>query len=194
MSTKALEKARFYNAPRQIDILDDRPVIRDFREAPTAPGQIGLPNGPGANRGGAGAGGVGDLGGGSGANTTIPGGGLPLQGGSGPAYRTAPGGLGTLPQSGFGGTNIPARGLGPRGILPGVNQSVVGKVMNQSKQVSQAAAANRAKALSVRGPSAGPTKPSAPSVNSYGGYGNSPTAYGSGNRTEQKVRGYLLNH
>lgn len=197
VSTKALEKTRFYNAPRQIDILDDRPVVRDFREGPESAGQIALPNGPGGGAaGGPGAGGVGDFGGGSGANTTIPGGGLHLPGGSSePGYRNAPAGMRSLPQSGFSGSNIPARGLGPRGILPsGVSTGVIGKIVNQNKRISQAQAANPARAMSVRGPSGGGKPSGGPSVANYGGYGNSPVSYGNSNRTDLKVRGYLLNH
>ncbi len=56
MSDKAMEKSRFYTAPREYQIIDDRPVVRDFREAPATGSQIGIPNGPG---GGPGAGGMG---------------------------------------------------------------------------------------------------------------------------------------
>ncbi len=46
INTKSLEKATFYNAPREIQIIDDRPVVRDFREAPTQDQGIELPPGP----------------------------------------------------------------------------------------------------------------------------------------------------
>ncbi len=52
-------------------------------------------------------------GGGSGPNATIPATGLPLSGGTGQAYRNAPIGMSSLPKSGFGGSNIPAGGMGP---------------------------------------------------------------------------------
>jgi len=189
MSKKALEKATFYNAPREYQILDDGPVIRDFREAPQTGGQIGLPNGPG---GGQGAGGIAGIGGGSGANQTIPSNGLPLTGGTGPGYRNAPIGMTSLPKSGFAGSNIPAGGMGPRGILPGVTMGVVGKVMNQNKPVPAPAAPMHG--VPLKGPPGGSSPgPAAPAVvTSYGGYGSHPTSYGNSTRTEQNVRGHLL--
>lgn len=115
----ATEKVRWYSAPRQIQILDDSPVVRDFREAPQASQDIQLPPGPGAGSGYSG-GGAGALGGDNGG--TIPAGGLPIGGGGGPGYRTSngPGGL-PLPKADFAHaqTNIPARGMGPKGPLPG---------------------------------------------------------------------------
>jgi hypothetical protein len=36
----------FYQAPREMQIIDDRPVIRDFREAPVMPEQVQLPPAP----------------------------------------------------------------------------------------------------------------------------------------------------
>ncbi len=189
MSDKAMEKSRFYTAPREYQIIDDRPVIRDFRDAPAAGGQIGIPNGPG---GGQGAGGMGGIGGGSGSNPTIPATGLPLTGGTGPGYRETPVGMSSLPKSGFGGSNIPSAGMGPRGILPGVSMGVVGKVMNQNKPVPTAAAPMRG--VSLKGPSGGRSAGSSapPTVTSYGGYGSHPTSYGNSSRTEQNVRGHLL--
>jgi hypothetical protein len=192
MSDKAMEKSHFYTAPREYQIIDDRPVVRDFREAPQTGGQIGIPDGPG---GGQGAGGMGGIGGGSGANPIIPSNGLPLTGGTGPAYKNAPIGMNSLPKSGFGatGSNIPAHGMGPRGILPGVSMGVVGKVMSQNKPVAAHAAPLHG--VSIKGPSVGGGKatPAAPTaVTSYGGYGSHPTSYGNSSRTEQNVRGHLL--
>jgi hypothetical protein len=188
MSDRALEKSRFYSAPREYQIVDERPLVRDFREAPANGGQISIPNGPG---GGQGAGGLAGIGGGSGANATIPSTGMPLGNGArDPGYRNAPSGMSTLPKSGFGASNIPSGGMGPRGILPGVKMGVVGNVMNQKKP----AAAAPIKAVSLKGPSGGgPAKSSAPvTTASYGGYGSHPTSYGNNSRSEQNVRGHLL--
>lgn len=190
VNSRALERSRFYTAPREFQIVDESPVIRDFREAPATGSQINLPNGPG---GGPGAGGSAGIGGGSGANATIPAGGMPLSGGASggnPAYRNAPVGMTSLPKSGFGGSNIPARGLGPRGILPGVTTGVVGKVMSQNKP---AVVHTPARATAFRGPSTGVIKHVAPpSATSYGGYNSHPVSYGNNSRTETNVRGHLL--
>lgn len=103
INEKARQKATFYNAPRQIQIIDERPLIHDFREAPQAPGMIQLPPGPGAYPGGAG--------GGAGGGQMSTGGALP--------YRTPSNPMGALPKSGFGQfSNIPARGMGPQNALP----------------------------------------------------------------------------
>lgn len=47
VNSKHLEKANWHNAPRQFQIIDDRPIIKDFREAPQASQQIDLPDGSG---------------------------------------------------------------------------------------------------------------------------------------------------
>jgi len=196
VNRKAIEHTTWHTAPREFQIVDDSPIIRDFREAPQNPGQIAMPPGPSANPGGGhGEGALGPLGGGA---PSIPAGGLPLQGGNGPGYRTNPSSipnLGTLPNArGFGGSNIPARGMGPRGLLPnGSSQNVIGKLMAQKKPVPVANAAAPARALSA--PAAKPmAAPAAPAVASYGG--NSIPHLGdfggNGNRTETFVRGSLL--
>src|SRR5438552_10740787 len=70
VNPKATGHARWYNAPHEIQIIDDRPVVRDFREAPQAPAGIQLPPGPNSGPGFSG-GGAGAMGGGDG-NGTIP--------------------------------------------------------------------------------------------------------------------------
>lgn len=196
INSRALEKATFYNAPREIQIIDDRPVVRDFREAPAQEQSISLPNGPGGGGGGQpGGGGAGALGNGGGP-VSIPGGGLHIPGvGTDPGYR-GPRGMGLpLPKSGFGrDTNIPARGMGPAGALPdGTNTNrLMGKMLNPSV---------------VKGVAAGPSRGMAPTTGkSNGNYGGPPIAtysggYGSGSgsgyggsasRTESQVRGSLL--
>lgn len=183
----ALEKARWHNAPREFQIIDDRPIIRDFREAPQESGTIELPPAPTGAGGGAGGGGAGALGG---APPSLPAGGLQL-GGPNQGFRSAPSGLGSLPKSGFGGTNIPARGFAPKGLPSGTSTNrLMGKMMPQGKGVGAGAPSGMA-------PSAGRSMGnySAPAAASYGGgYGTgSGSAFGgSASRTEAMVRGTLL--
>lgn len=191
---RKLDKTTFYSAPRQMQILDERPIIKDFREAPAAPQQIELPPGP-QGFGGGGGGGAGALQGGG------PGGGggsAPMQMG-GPVVqpRTSNGmvpSAGALPRSGFGPSNIPARGLGPKGPLAdGTNTNrLMGKMMTPPK--AQGASVGPARGMA---PSRGPTNGNynGPAVSSYsGGYGSGSGAGfgGSSSRTDTSVRGSLL--
>jgi hypothetical protein len=193
VNKKALEKSTFYSAPREIQILDERPVVKDFREAPENAGSIDIPPGPNAGSvGGHGGGALGPNGGAPGAN--IPAGGLQLPAGNSPTYREAPAALRTLPKSGFGGSNIPARGMGPRGLLPGITTGVVGKIMAQNKPTPTGEAAGPAKGMKANsGRTVGNT--AGPAAASYsGGYGTGagPNYGGSASRTETFVRGSLL--
>jgi hypothetical protein len=181
----SLEKTQWHHAPREFQIIDDRPIIRDFREAPSEAGTIEIPPGPQAM--GSGGGGGGAMGGAPG--SSLPSGGLQL-GGPNQGFRSAPAGMGSLPKSGFGGTNIPARGMGPRGALPGINQGVVGKMMGQNKGVGAGAPRGMS-------PSTGRSTGSynGPAVQSYsGGYGSGSGSGsgGSASRTDTMVRGTLL--
>jgi hypothetical protein len=188
IKTNALEKVHSYQAPREIQILDERPVVKDFREAPQAAGTIDLPPGPqgsGGGYGGPGAGAAGDPG------SSLPSGGLQL-GGPNQGYRSAPQELVPLPKSGFGGpSNIPARGLGPKGPLPGVTQGVLGKLLNAQKPTG--AGAGSPNGIGNRARSAGNTARPAPAAYS-GGYGQGSGSGFGGNssRTETMVRGSLL--
>ncbi len=189
-----LDKTHFYSAPRQMQILDERPIIKDFREAPSAPQQIELPPGP-QGYGGGGGGGAGALaGGGPGGGA----GGAPLQMG-GPVIQPRTSNpmmpsMGTLPKTGFGQTNIPARGMGPKGPLAdGTNTNrLMGKMMTPPK--SQGASAGPARGMAPsRGPSNG--NYAGPAVSSYsGGYGTGSGAGfgGASSRTDTSVRGSLL--
>src|SRR4029450_7946953 len=58
----SLEKTRWHNAPREFQIIDDRPIIRDFREAPAEAGTIELPPAPTGGGGGSGGGVGGSMG------------------------------------------------------------------------------------------------------------------------------------
>lgn len=197
VNRKAIERTTWHTAPREFQIVDDTPIIRDFREAPVNPGQIAMPPGPQAAPGGGhGAGAMGPMGGGP---PTLPAGGMQLPGdGRSPGYRTNPSSipnLGTLPKTGFGGSNIPARGMGPRGLLPnGTTQNVIGKLMANKKPVPVAQSAGPARGLSAPAArSVGNT--AGPAVASYGGgYGTGvgPDYGGNANRTETFVRGSLL--
>ncbi|HEY9772303.1 MAG TPA: hypothetical protein V6C81_00680 [Planktothrix sp.] len=193
INKNALEKATFYQSPREVQIIDDRPIVRDFREAEQAPGTIDLPPGPTGSGGGYGGSGAGALGGGPG--STIPAGGLPI--GSNRGYRTAPGGGLPLPKSGFGrDTNIPARGMAPRGNLPDASSTnrMMGKMLNPGTGHGVAAGAPRGIT-----PSAGRSNgnSNAPAVQTYsGGYGQGSgnATGGSASRTDSSVRGSLLKH
>jgi hypothetical protein len=187
---QALEHSTWNTSPREFQIIDDRPIIKDFREAPRQGGTIDLPPAPQGYGGNNGGGGAGALGGGPGAS--LPGGGVGIPGG-GPGYRgDLPGGLGGLPKSGFGrDSNIPNRGMGPGHLLPGVTQGVVGKMMSQQKPTAASAGAPRGMA-----PTRGATNGNSPApVASYsGGYGTgSGSGYGgSSTSTSSSVRGSLL--
>jgi len=182
----SLEKTRWYSAPREFQIIDDRPIIRDFREAPQEAGTIELPPGPQASGGGGGGGGA--MGGTPG--SSLPSGGLQL-GGPNQGFRSAPAGLGSLPKSGFGGTNIPAKGFAPKGLQQGNSTN---RLMGQMKpQQGQGGGAPRGMSAPSPGPSSGNS--SAPAVQSYsGGYGSGSGAAtgGSASRTDTMVRGTLL--
>ncbi|HEY9758618.1 MAG TPA: hypothetical protein V6C97_25860 [Oculatellaceae cyanobacterium] len=184
---KSLGKATWHESPREIQILDERPVIRDFREAPAAAQSIELPPAPQGFGGAGGGGGSGALGGGA---PLLPAGGVPIAG-NGPGYRSAP--ANALPKSGFNGpSNIPARGMAPAGSLPGVTKGVLGNIMAKPKGNGAGA-----------GPAGGMAPPqgrsngnyNGPAVSSYGGYGTgSGTGTGSASSTESNVHGKLLRH
>jgi hypothetical protein len=185
VKTNAQEKSTWYSAPHEFQIVDERPVIKDFRSAPQAAGSIELPPAPQGFGGAGGGGGSGALGGGSGAAPPAGGIGIP---GSGPAYRSE---QAALPKSGFGGSNI-GKGLHPGGMLPGVNQGIVGKMMNQQKPGP--GSAGPAKGMSVN-PGHTSGNSSAPAAATYsGGYGSgSGSSFGgSASRTDTSVRGSLL--
>jgi len=184
VKTNASEKSTWYSAPHEFQIVDDRPIIKDFRTAPAAQQSIELPPAPQGYGGAGGGGGSGALGGGSG--STLPAGGMGIPG-TGPAYRSE---QAALPKSGFGGSNI-GKGLHPGGMLPGVNQGIVGKMMNQQK--AGPGSAGPAKGMSVN-PNRTSGNSNAPAAATYsGGYGSgSGSSSGSASRTESSVRGSLL--
>ena len=190
VNTKATEKANWHVAPREIQIIDDRPIVRDFREAPAQQQQIQLPPPPagfsgGSNNGGGLAGGPG---------SSLPAGGMPLSGGNLPGYRSPVDPLGALPKSGFGReSNIPASLSRPRaGLQNGNTTGVVGNLLTPQKRSGQGV--GPAKGI---GPVAHRTQGNytGPAVQTYsGGYGTGTGAGygGSAGRSEAIVRGSLL--
>jgi hypothetical protein len=192
-----LEKSHWYVAPREYQIIDDRPVIRDFREAPEAAGTVDLPPGPGMPAGGGGGGGAGALaGGGPGSTPTAA---ETQLGGPNPGFRNAPASMRSLPKAMLGRPeNSNMRSLKtPAANLPGgFNTGVLGKLMNQQKGVPMGAqGAPRAMGGPPAGRSAGHSA-AAPVASYSGGYGSgSGSGYGgSSGRTETSVRGHLLKH
>jgi hypothetical protein len=191
VNSQARQKSNWHESPHEIQIIDERPVIRDFREAPSAPQQVQLPPPPQGFGGGFGGGSNGAL---SSGGPAIPAGGIPLAG-NGPGYRTAPAGaMGALPQSGFGrGSNIPAGGIGPKGPLADGRSTgnLQGKMLTPQKTAGSGAGAPRGMA-----PSSGRTNgnSNAPVASYSGGYGTgSGAGYGgAASRTDTAVRGTLL--
>ncbi len=190
-----LDKVQYYHSPREMQILDERPFIKDFREAPSAPEMVPLPPGPKGSMGGYG-------GNGGGAAGDIPSGGgdggAPVQmRGGGPAYRNgSPQSAGSLPlpKSGFGrDTNIPAGGMGPKVALPdGTNTNrLAGRMMTPKQQTGPAGVY----ASPARSMAAGNAAPKGPVAANYGenyGAGNGYGSSAGGTRTDSLVRGSLL--
>jgi hypothetical protein len=193
VNTKARQKATFYNAPREIQIIDERPMVRDFREAPQHAQSIELPPGPGEHRGmyGGGGGALPDEGG------VIPSGGIPIGGNGGdPGYRTpietSPVGLDKADLN-HRPSNIPAAGLGPKGPLPGgFTTGVHGRV--SAPNYPQGLVAGPAQSGGRRPMVQAPKGPQTASYTPTGaGYGNSVgTGSGKGG-ANSSVRGVLLN-
>ena len=187
---KTIHKANFYNSPRQIQIVDKRPINHECREAPQALGMMHRPPPPqgfGGAGGGGGNGGVPGMGNGMGGADPV----MQLPAGDGIApYRTPSNPMGALPKSGFNGpSNIPARGMGPRTALPGgTTTGVHGHVNPFAHAAPTAASAGSRQAAVARPASAAP-------VASYGG-GNY-TSAGSGNTggggASTAVSGRLMN-
>jgi len=100
-----LQQAGWYKSNAQIQIVDDGPVVHDYRTAPHEDQAYQIPIGP------------------AGTSGRIPEGGIPLGNGGPQMMRMAPN---SLPQSGFG-TNMPARGMGPARALPGTEMGQLGK-------------------------------------------------------------------
>lgn len=167
-----LQQAGWYKSPLQVQILDDGPKVADYRTAPSNDNGFNIPIAPMGNNGG-----------------RIPEGGLPFQTGSGPVQVRMQ--QNTLPQSGFGGSNIPARGMGPMTALPGTKMGGLGaQYANQQKANTQVSA----RPVGLGKPSMVGAK-AAPVAASYGGsYGaGAGGGYsGGGSSTSTSVRAKLL--
>ena len=191
VNPKTMSKANWNQSPREFQIIDDRPIIKDFREPPVQPQGVQLPPPPQGFGGPGSGGGGGAMGDGGGGSPVMPSGGMPMAGG-GPGYRTDNPGMGALPlpKSGFGrDTNIPAGGMGPKTMLPsGQTTGVHGSLMTPTAHT-----VGPASAAGTRGTMT-PARP-APVASSYGGNYTRPmggsSASGSGASTA--VRGVLLN-
>lgn len=119
INSNAMEKSRFYQAPRQVQIVDDRPIIKDFRTTAEAPQMVQLPPAPQGFGGGYGGQGAGALGN----SSVLPAGGMQLGKQSGGIP------LG-LPRSGFG-SNM----KNPVASLPNgtTTNRLMGKMMTPQK-------------------------------------------------------------
>ncbi|MGH7192861.1 MAG: hypothetical protein ACREJM_04905 [Candidatus Saccharimonadales bacterium] len=192
INQKARQKASWYNTPREIQIIDERPVVRDFREAPTNPQSIQLPPGPGEHRGmyGGGGGAMPD------AASVIPAGGMPIGGDAGDHGYRLPNDTNPVPLDhgdlAHRPSNIPAGGIGQKGPLPGgFTTGIHGKV--SAPNYPQGLAAGPAPSGPHRSGPMAAAKPVAtynPSVNSYGP--SVGTGSGAGGASTN-VRGKLLN-
>lgn len=164
-----LQQAGWYKSAPQIQIVDDGPIVHDYRTAPQQDQGFQIPIGPAGNNG------------------RIPEGGIPLGSGQN-MVRMAPS---TLPQAGFG-TNIPASGMGPARALPSTK---MGNLGNQYAAQQQANERVSARPIGLGRPvsaQAGPARAASPA--SYGGgYGTGAGGYsGGGGGANTSVRAKLL--
>lgn len=167
-----LQQAGWHKSPLQVQILDDGPVIKDYRTAPASDQGYNIPLAPTGNNGG-----------------RIPEGGLPFNTGSGPVTPRIQ--TPNLPQAGFG-SNIPARGMGPATALPGVKMGGLG---NQYAQQQQSKSTVAARPVGLGKPASGMRAAAAPASygSSYGGSGGGGGYYGGGGSSSSTaVRAKLL--
>lgn len=165
-----LQQAGWYKSNLQVQILDDGPVVKDYRQAPSNDQGFNIPIAPQGNNGG-----------------RIPEGGLPFNTGSGPVQPRIQ--TPNLPSAGFG-SNIPARGMGPAVALPGTKMGGLG-----AQYANQQKAATNVNARPVGlGKPVGSRAVAAPAAASYGGgYGSGGGSYsGGGSSSSTAVRAKLL--
>ena len=118
-------------------------------------------------------------------------------GGPNQGYRTPAGERVPLAKSGFNGpSNIPARGMGPRGALPDASSTnrLMGKMLNPGVAKGVMAGPSRGMAPT---PARTNGNYNAPKAQTYsGGYGEGQgSGYGgSASQTQSNVRGSLLRH
>ena len=161
------QKASWYTAPPELQIIDERPVVHDFREAPAAPQMMQLPPGPAAAAGGGGG----------------PGG-----------YRTPnPGYPLGLPRADFGHSmsNIPQGGIHSAAPLPNGNTTGIhGKTA--TPQLGRAPMLNKP-GTRAAAPAAAPRSTPQYTASYGGGYGQSPISNSRGGGANTAVNGKLLN-
>jgi len=165
-----LEHATWYKSNMQVQIVDDGPIVHDYRQGPQNDPGFQIPIGPaGAN------------------NNRIPEGGIPL--GDGPRQvrmeRSA------LPQSGFGASNIPARGMGPAVALPGTKMGGLGGQGGGGGQKSTTGVS--ARPISRPGTTSAAASPAA-YTGGYGSGGGANYGGGGGGSSSTSVRAKLLGH
>jgi hypothetical protein len=170
----AMSKSTWYNAPHEIQITDERPVVRDFREAPSTPGSIALPLGPGGNAG------------------VLPGNGLQL--GNGGGYRTpeASGPIG-LPKSGFNsGSNIPASLMRPAaGLAKGQSTGTMGRM--GAPKLQSKPAASPAQRIASQTPARAVAPQQLMKYGQPGGQSYGSTSSGNSTVVKSGVSGKLMN-
>ena len=172
MKKGALQQSTWYKSNMQVQIVDDGPVVHDYRTAPKNDPGWQIPIGPAG-----------------GDNGRIPEGGIPVGGDGGPRQmRIAPN---SLPQSGFGGSNIPARGMGPANALPSTKMGGLGNAGQQQKTSTGVSARpiGRPQTVSqMAGPASYGNNYGGGSGPAYGGGGNSSTS----TNVSGKLRSSLL--
>jgi hypothetical protein len=167
-----LEHATWYKSNTQLQIVDDGPIVHDYRTAPKNDPGFQIPIGPTGNGGG-----------------QIPEGGIPL-GGDGP--RQARMEQSSLPRSGFGPSNIPSRGMGPMNALPGTKMGGLGG-NGASGAGNHATTGVSARPILHPGINSATASPAAYN----GSYSGAPAANyggGGGGSSSSDVRGKLLGH
>jgi hypothetical protein len=165
-----LQQTGWYKSNMQVQIVDDGPVVHDYRTAPANDPGFQIPIGPAGSN-----------------NGRIPEGGIPL-GGDGPRMPRIE--RNNLPQSGFGPSNIPARGMGPATALPGTKMGGLGN----KPQTGGPQATTGVSARPLLHPQ---TTSQVASPASYGGSGGGQgVSYGGGGNssTSLGVRAKLLGH
>jgi len=166
-----LQQTGWYKSNMQVQIVDDGPIVHDYRTAPSNDPGYQIPIGPaGANNG------------------RIPEGGIPL-GDGGPRQMRLE--RNTLPQSGFGPSNIPARGMGPANALPQTKMGGLGGNGSSGQQKTTTGTSARpigrpSTVSASAGPAAYGSNYGGGQGANYGGGGSSSTSLG--------VRAKLLGH
>ncbi len=177
----ALEQVDWFHGKRQVQIVDDDIEVRDLRrrrdQAPYVEIRLDPIYTTAAPTGAAG----------TSSDSTIPGRGLRI--GQGSPISQTPSWKETLPQSGFGQSNIPTRHMPLSPLPPGYNTGVHASLMQARSAAAQDAAPKR---LANRGDYIKPPLKSYPRYNTGSGIGSDKYNY-SGRVYGQIKRGSLIN-